>query len=386
MQARMTRDFAEVERIGATILHSNRDNAFVHRALARQFDELDQGSKARPHWNALSEQNPKDFEAAFHIAQALRGDGASLNDAVAASSAGTSAAFADNLRAVLEAPAVPAQEDGARHVLICGVSYCGSTLFDRLLGSLPGSASIGESHWLTKGRYGESYEAIDFSRDVAGHMVKCSVCGANCSVLSADFRRALASDRTGWYFKIARRLETKLLVSSDKNPPKISDNDPLLRFDALVLFKSLPQAWWSELQKRPTGRGEEYYRGECEKYVATWVQSYAMFLESFAPKGKVVFLSFEEFAQNPANVLHAACRSLALPFDESVLRSAKRGHAIGGNARALNRLRTADYNPDITPMEACELPAAHARIIVESAEAKRVFDLLQAAHQNTMRG
>ena len=87
MQARLMRDFAEVERIGATILQSNKDGAFVHRAMARQFGELGQSASARPHWNALHEQDPKNFEAAFHVAQALHGDGASLNDAVAVVSA-----------------------------------------------------------------------------------------------------------------------------------------------------------------------------------------------------------------------------------------------------------------------------------------------------------
>jgi hypothetical protein len=383
MQARMTRDFAEVERIGTTILQANQDQTFVHRAMARQFDELGQSAKARPHWNVLREQDPKDFEAAFHVAQALRRDGASPGDAAAAVSTGV---FADNLRAVLEAPTLPAAAGDLRHVLICGVSYCGSTLFDRLLGSLPDAASIGESHWLVKARYAKVYRPIDFSGDYTAGLVDCSVCGPNCAMLTAEFRRALAADRTDWYPKIAWRLGTKLLISSDKNPPKIADNDPLLRFDALVLFKSLPQAWWSELQKRSPERDEEYYRGECEKYVNTWTNSYATFLESFSPTGKVVFLSFEEFARNPAEVLHAACRALALPFDESLLRSVRPGHAIGGNVRALKKLRTADYTPDIAPLEACELPAAHARIIAENAEAKRVFDLLQAAHQNTMRG
>jgi len=385
MQARMTRDFPAAARVGETILGASPGNVFVRRALARQFDELGESGKALPHWAALREQDPKDFEASFHVAQAMLQGGATLDGAVGAASAGTAGAFADNLRAVLEAPASPPPREGVRHVVICGVSYCGSTLFDRLLGSLPGAASIGESHWLVKARYAAGYEAIDFSSgDFASDLVKCSVCGGKCPVLTAEFRRALAADRTDWYFKIARQLGTGLLVSSDKNPPKIADHDPLLRFDALVLFKSLAQAWWSELQKRPQGRDEEYYRGECEKYVATWAQSYATFLESFSPQGRVAFLSFEEFTRDPGGALEAVCRALALQFDEAVLRSARPGHAIGGNARAMTKLRSAHYAPDISPLAPCELPASHARIIAGSTEAARVFDLLQAAHHNTM--
>lgn len=384
MQARMTRDFTAAAQTGETILTGNPGNTFVRRALARQFDELGEPDKAEPHWGALRAQDPKDFEAAFHVAQGAMRAGRALDSAVAAASDGTGGAFADNLRAVLDAPALPARQDGARHVLICGVSYCGSTLFDRLLGSLPGAASIGESHWLVKGRYEKGYDTIDFSGDFAAHLVKCSVCGAKCPVLTAQFRRALAADRTDWYFKIAAGLGTDLLISSDKNPPKIADHDPLLRFDALVLFKSLPQAWWSELQKRPQGRDDAYYLSECEKYVATWAQSYATFLESFSPQGRVVFLSFEDFTQSPGAVLKAACRALALPFDENVLRSAKPGHAIGGNARAMSKLRDADYMPDIAPIPPCDLPASHLRVIEQSAQAARVFALLQAAHHTTV--
>ena len=108
------------------------------------------------------------------------------------------------------------------------------------------------------------------------------------------------------------------------------------------------------------------------------------FLESFSPRGRVVFLSFEDFTRSPSAVLEAACRALALPFDESVLCSAKPGHAIGGNARAMSKLRDADYMPDIAPIPPCDLPASHLRAIEQSAEAARVFALLQAAHHTTV--
>ena len=386
MQARMTRDFAAAARLGETILGTQPGNAFVRRALARQFDELGESGKALPHWAALREQDPRDFEAAFHVAQAMLRDGATLDGAVGAASAGTAGAFADNLRAVLAAPASPPPREGVRHVVICGVSYCGSTLFDRLLGSLPGAASIGESHWLVKGKVPTGgYDVLNFEADFAGDMVKCSVCGKNCAALTAEFRRALAADRTNWYFRVAERLGTRTLVACDKNPAKIVENDPLLRFDALVLFKSLPQAWWSELQKRKPGQDEAYYLAECERYVATWSKNYDMFLESFSPQGKVVFLSFEEFVQAPPQVLRAACEALSLPFDEAVLKFARPGHAIGGNDKAVRRLKSADYAPDISPLQPPPLPESHARVIAESAMAKQVFERLQAAHDQTMK-
>ncbi|MBV8977703.1 MAG: hypothetical protein JOZ13_10030 [Alphaproteobacteria bacterium] len=385
MQARMTRDFAAAERIGNAMVAAQPGHSFARRGLARMFDELDRREEALPHWQALHAASRKDFEAAYRVAQSMRQGGGSV-DRVAADLA-PDAAFAENLRAVLDNPPTTAPKEGTHNVVICGVSYCGSTLFDRLLGSLPGVASVGESHWLVKGKVpGAGYDVLDFSRDFAADMVKCSVCGKNCTALTAEFRRGLAADRTNWYFRIAERLGAQTLVAGDKNPAKILDNDPLLRFDALLLFKSLPQAWWSELQKRKPGHDEAYYLAECERYIGTWCQNYAMFLESFSPQGKMVAVSFEEFTRAPVRVLRAACEALSLPFDEQVLKFAKPGHAIGGNDRAVRRLKTADYAPDITPLEPPPLPDSHRHLIQKSAEVKRVFSLLQTAHERTMKG
>jgi hypothetical protein len=386
MQARMTREFGAVEEIGNKILKANGSNEFIQRALARQFDELGQSHKALVHWQALRDGNPRDFEASCHLARAYAREGQAIDKAVAQAAPDASETFHGHLLAVLEndAEAIPYEGD-LKNVVICGVSYCGSTMFDRLLGSLPGTASVGESHWLVKGKSPKGgYDLLDFDRDFVADMVKCTVCGTHCSVLSAEFRRSLAADRTNWYFRIAEKLGTRTLIACDKNPPKIVDNDPLLRLDALVLFKSLPQAWWSELQKRKTGQGDAYYLSECERYVGTWSRSYAMFLESFVPAGKVVFLSFEAFAQEPTRVLKAGCQALSLPFDETVLQHARRGHAIGGNDATMRRLKTSDYTPNIAPLEPAPLPESHLEIINESLEAKRVFELMERAHEATM--
>ena len=60
--------------------------------------------------------------------------------------------------------------------------------------------------------------------------------------------------------KIAGRLETSILISADKNPPKLVDNDPLLRFSALAMFKSPMQAWASQLAKLAKGQNADFYR------------------------------------------------------------------------------------------------------------------------------
>lgn len=387
LQARMRRDFGAVEEIGAKLLAANSANPVVRRALARQSDELGEPGKAIAHWRVVRDSNPQDFEASYHVALALLKDGAELDSAIAQAAPDTSSAFRRHLHAVLEDKDYWSQKElnAALHsVAICGVSYCGSTLIDRVLGGLPGVASIGESHWLTKAKTVQGYGPIDFAAEEQAKVVACSICGPNCDVLDFSFRRHLAADHTRWFYKIAHQLRTNTLISADKNSPKLVDHDPLLRFDGLVVFKSPSQAWFSELKKRKAGESESHYLEACQKYIGVWTQSYKSFLEDFSPAGKTVFLSFEDFAKQPLAVLKSLTQSLSLPFDESVLTSILPGHAVGGNAQAIAKLRRTDYTPDIAPLEDPDLPAAHRQLIDASDEAGYIFERLQAAHRLTI--
>jgi hypothetical protein len=89
---------------------------------------------------------------------------------------------------------------------------------------------------------GNDPEPHRFCEGTTGGPVPLQLCGPTCEVLSLDFRMDLAANRTGWYQKIADRAETDVLIAADKNSPKIVENDPLLRFEALILFKSPLQA------------------------------------------------------------------------------------------------------------------------------------------------
>ena len=80
----------------------------------------------------------------------------------------------------------------------------------------------------------------------------------------------LVADPSRWYFKIAKQLGTSILISADKNTTKLIDNDPLLRFAALVLFKSPLQAWASQMAKLPKEREGGYYAAELTKYMEVW--------------------------------------------------------------------------------------------------------------------
>lgn len=385
MHARGVADFAAVERLSAQVLQDAPDDESVRRGLARTLVQLGRAGEALVQWRALLAQDANDFEAAFHVADAERQAGKPVDAAVAAA-APQSGPFRANLAAVLDEPVAERHPPAdIRHVAICGVSFCGSTFMDRLLGGLPGVRSIGESHWLTKARYGHKhYDLIDFSAAERLPMAYCSVCGPSCEYLSYEFRRDLAADHTDWYQRIAHRLGTKLLISADKNLPKLIDNDPLLRFDALVMFKSPKQAWLSQLTKLPADKDADYYTAECERYALKWARAYQTFIDHLKPRGKVVFFCFDAFPQSPRQSVEALCRALDLPFDEAVLRETRPGHAIGGNKGAMSSLRTHDYRVNVSPLPALDFPAGQHAIIEKHAEMQGVYAEMKSAHDRMM--
>jgi hypothetical protein len=381
LHARGSGDFSAVERLSAQILDVTPDDDSVRRALARTLVALKRGDEALTQWRALLAQDGNDFEAAFHVAEGERKAGQGIDAAIEAA-APTAGPFRDNLAAVIRDPVAerhPPQD--IRHVAICGVSFCGSTFMDRLLGGLPGARSIGESHWLTKARYGhKDYHLIDFSAAEQMPMAYCSVCGPSCKYLSYEFRRDLAADHTDWYQRIAQRLETRLLISADKNLPKLIENDPLLRCDALVMFKSPKQAWLSQLTKLPAGKDGAYYLAECERYAGKWASAYRSFIEHLRPRGKVVFFCFDAFPQAPHQSIEALCSALELPFDEAVLSETRPGHAIGGNRGAMASLRAEDYRVKIAALPAPDFPPEQHHVIDNHDGMQQVFATMKAEH------
>lgn len=374
LQALHNRDIPAAITIGNGILQESPTDWGVMRTMARLFTELESSAEAAPLWTRLHIQDPADIEACFHCLMQEQAGGADADEAVAAVCTEGAARLAPVLGPLLRAPPVPPPSPSIRHVAIAGVSYCGSTLFDRLLGGLPGVRSIGESHWLIKTYENRVAAAIDFADPTRIRMLSCTVCGPRCKVLTLDFRTRLAADRSKWYFRIAQQLGTDLIVSADKNPSKLIENDPLLRMDMLVLFKSPLQAWVSQLDKLPKGMQPEFYVQELEKYIPQWCRSYEAFLHQFKPAGKVAFLSFDSFVERPKPILQAICAALNLPFDEGVLVRTVPGHAIGGNGRAMARLRDNDYAVNILPLDPPGLTAEQTAIINADTRINAIHD------------
>jgi hypothetical protein len=381
LNARAAGNLEKAADLGVRLLANVPDDLGVRRALARILDLLDRTDDALSHWRHLRDADAADFEAAYRVAlHAVRTEGVPVDGAVAAAAPAATEAFRQSLNAAFADPA-PVLQGEFRHVAICGTSYCGSTLLDRLLGGLPGVRSIGESHWLTKVYHEGRYRDVIMSEPLDGvRWVHCTVCSQKCEVLTPAFRRSLTADQAQWYRKIAHRLGTHNLVSADKNLPKLIEKDPKLEMGALVVFKSPEQAWRSQLDKMAKDREPEWYLAECARYLDNWSRRYRDFVDDFRPQGPVVFLNFDAFTRDPAVLLPAVCDRLGLPFDPGVLSRTLPGHAIGGNAGSMRRLRELDYGVSIRPLPDAALDPAQAAVIAAHEKAQRVWAEMLAAH------
>ncbi len=241
----------------------------------------------RPHWQNLLCLNPRDIRGGHHTRTTQeRGARAPAGD--------------------------------FRHIAICGVSFCGSTLMDRLLGSLPGSANIAGvalAHLCAAaGRpCADRFRRAPYRRAASLQRMRIRLPGLEHGFSAANSRPTPPIGTAG----IAHRLDTQTLISADKNPPKLADHDPLLRFDALRCSKAPSRRGCRCFAGCPQDRDAAFYLRKCETYLELWTDRYRTLLDHFAPQGKVVFLQFDAFAQAPREVLRSLCAALDLTFDAS---------------------------------------------------------------------
>jgi len=325
--AALARDIELLERLLIEASRHGRRRQDFLRPLARLYEECSESSEALSTWHESFSDEPS-LEAAFQI---LRHE-----------SGATHQLTKDRLRDAFSSKAVAAIEDllesdprsshrNARHVAICGTSYCGSTMLGRLLDSFDGFHDIVESHWLINERTTDGKSApIDFLIPPSTTMRHCRQCGRDCAMLSPQFRLGLQLDRWRWYSRIADRLKTDVLVSSDKNLTKYLSLDPKLRFDALVLFKS-PLSAWSSFRKRAGSDDQDVIQAKLEKFVAAWCREYDSALR-FEPEGKKLFLHFDKFIAEPKTTIAVLLEALGLPSRNLEIDAVTRGkHGIGGN-------------------------------------------------------
>ena len=262
----------------------------------------------------------------------------------------------------------------SRHLTIGGVSYCGSTLLGYVLGGLPGVANVGESHWLVNRRDGANTRAIDFAADPVELHSACNHCGVPCQLFDAGFRQGLADDPSHWFERIAERLECDVLISSDKNVPKLRALDPGLRFDLLILFKTPADSWRSTRRKA-------HVSTPLERHLSDWHDTYASLLHDLPATGRMACLHFDAFRHDPELVLERLCKLFELPFDAAATRlDPAPQHTFGGNPRAHRTLEsgTREIQREEVPDE---LPATESERIAAFEASSPVLAELRARHQ-----
>jgi hypothetical protein len=250
----------------------------------------------------------------------------------------------------------------ARHIAITGISFCGSTILDLILEGLPGVGSIGESIWLTLGWIGDGPAPFPFggTRGTPG-IQACNYCGPDCEYLTTNFRTALGLNPIDWYFRIAERLNTKILVSSEKNLPKIILFEPRLRLTGLVVFKSPKQAWssnYTKISKNFTTPEQGF--DAMVKFMDVWKQAYGEAVNLYRPRDGRVFVDFDRFSNSPAPIFRSLVTALDLKYDPDALVAPSPGHSLGGNGNAINGVRKGGQRVNIYPLPEPAIPPDHA--------------------------
>jgi hypothetical protein len=218
------------------------------------------------------------------------------------------------------------------HIFIGGTSFTGSTLMGLILGSVPGVANVGESNWLVP-RLGHA-DASPNLWDDYDRMQHCRLCGQDCRIWTKDFRMALQCDPTCWFERIAGRLQTHILVSSEKEMPLLEAVETDQRHTALILFRE-PAQFWVSMRKR------EWRRDTIQQTMRRWARTYRGFLkDSYRPQGGKLYMNIDAFQARPEQRLALLLGRLDLKDGRGALQYwENHQHYIGGNFNVYQKLK-----------------------------------------------
>ena len=255
-----------------------------------------------------------------------------------------------------------AGEPMKEHVAICGLSFCGSTVLSYVLGSLPGAATIGESHWL-----------VGPLPD--GTLLGCGRCGTGCTVITPTLREQLRTAGADWYDVIGAALGPQVLVSSDKDHALLDRLDPDGRRSELLVFKS-PIDHLRSYVRALTGDG---VRPDVEWYPRGWAEHYG---HELPIRGRRAFLLFDDFRRSPSGCVAALADWLGLPFDPRALEYWEfPHHAVGGNFNPYEPTNFSRRRIDLDRRAAVPVPEKVLEAAVAASDAPRVFDALLASER-----
>jgi len=243
------------------------------------------------------------------------------------------------------------------HVAICGLSFCGSTVLSYVLGSLPGAATIGESHWL-----------VDPLPD--GTVLGCGRCDTRCTVITPALREQLRTAGPDWYDVIGVALGPQVLVSSDKDHALLGRLDPDGRRSELVVFKSPIDHLWSYVRAL-TSAGE---RPDVAWYPKGWAEHYG---REPRIRGRRAFLLLDDFLRSPSASVAALADWLGVAFDPRALEYWEfPHHAVGGNFNPFETTNLGRRRIDPERRATVSVPDDVLDAAVAASEAPRVFEAL----------
>lgn len=200
---------------------------------------------------------------------------------------------------------------------ILSASYSGSTVLTMLLGSLPKSIALGETHWVAENRPGN---------------LECQKCGGNCTIWTPELLKKLADTCDWWQTIRTSLIQYDWLISSDKIPDLYRE---LGHPDKIIVLWKDPRSWfWSA--RRHEGLS-------VDQAIVSWCVLYEDVFRYIEKKADVTYVDWDQFSIDPEENLKEL--QLAIGYRDIAPWPAAYGpaHMIGGNREARGDGRSADY-------------------------------------------
>ena len=201
-------------------------------------------------------------------------------------------------------------------ITIWGSSFCGSTVMQCVLGSLPGVATSGEDHVLSD---------LEQFPDAG-----CTAHRQACPVVTPEFVASVKVETL--YEQLADIFGVDTLVTADKIPALYKRLLPYgdRNVMAIVLFRH-PAAYAYSCKKRE-GR-PTHISGSARSRATAWSRRYEDALEYLELEEiPYIVVDYVRFMSRPGKSLRSLCKWLDVPFDRGALSWWKTDHHyLGGN-------------------------------------------------------
>ena len=257
-----------------------------------------------------------------------------------------------------------------RHVAVKGAAHNGCTMLACLLGRIEGVGNIGEAHRLTHCDAVSGARPIDFDLPHSELTPGCHSCGPSCPVLTTAFRRSLQQSPGNWFYKIARQLDTQVLVSVEKNPVNFQNTTPNFESEQLIVFKSPVQSWNSRYRQMLLDNGAAHTSASIEVWAREWVDVYSSYLRDEVNTGVKSFIFFDALCERSKTLFPRLKTQLGLGLKRD---TDKTQHYLIDNTLSSQSQKYSIATARIKPLKPTSLPDRDVRYISAHREIQAVF-------------